>query len=158
MAIPTVFTIDFKCGHTEERDLSDKAAGRRKGFASWLASQDCTECFKKKGSQEFKEQLYQQAVENQTRLELPELEGTPKQVPWATTVRDELLMGAFEELVRGEDAALSEDEFEEQYLVPARAIVTARWWIDYRDTETKDLLECLTTALDDGAEVNENPF
>lgn len=76
MAIPTVFTIDFKCGYTEERDLSDKAAGRRKGFASWLASQDCTECFKKKGSQEFKEKLYQQAVGLQVPIYASVLQAT----------------------------------------------------------------------------------
>ena len=158
MAIPTVFVIKHKCGHTEERDLSDRPAGKRKGFASWLSAQVCSRCYRKEGAEEYKQMLLEAALENQTKLDLPELEGTEKQVPWATTSRNQLIMGAFEELVRGEDATLTEEEFEERYLVPARLITSARWWIDYNDTEVEDLLECLTTAVDEGEDINENPF
>ncbi|MBF0808486.1 hypothetical protein E4U03_07670 [Rothia nasimurium] len=158
MAIPTVFVIKHKCGHTEERDLSDRPAGKRKGFASWLSAQICSRCYRKEGAEEYKKMLYQAALENQQQLDLPALEGTEKQVPWATTARNELLMNAFEQLVRGADAQMDEDQFEATYLAPARLITSARWWIDYKDTEVEDLLECLTTAVDESEDINENPF
>ena len=159
MAIPTHYDITFSCGHTEERDLSDCPAGRRNGFASWLRKQVCSDCFKKESAEEFKKEKLEEAYANQDRLELPPLEGTEKQVPWATSVRDQHLMGAFEEYVRGEDATLSEEEFENEYLVPARAIVHSRWWIDNKDIETEDLKECLDTALEDEEVItSENPY
>lgn len=158
MAIPTVFVIKHKCGHTEERDLSDRPAGKRKGFASWLSAQICTKCYRKEGAEEYKKKLYQAALENQTHLGLPPLEGTEKQIPWGTTSRNELIMTAFEDLVRGEDPELTEEEFEAQYLVPASRITSASWWIDYKDTDVEDLLECLTTAVDEGTDITENPF
>lgn len=158
MAIPTTFDIDFACGHTEERDLSSKPAGKRKGLANWLATKNCSECNRKENADEYKEKLYQNALNNQISLELPPLEGTEKQLRWATTSRNTVLMAAFEEFVRGEHALMDEEAFDAQFLVPARTIVAARWWIDYRDTEPSDLKECLDTALEETSDVNENPY
>lgn len=158
MAIPTTFEIDFACGHTEERDLSNKPAGQRKGFASWLTTKNCSECNRKENAAEYKEKLYEEALQKQAALELPALEGTEKQLKWATTARNDVLMKAFEEFVRGEHAIMTEEAFEKQFLVPARMITRASWWIDYRDTEPADLKECLDTAIEEEGNINENPF
>lgn len=159
MAIPTTFEIDFACGHTEERDLSKKPAGKRKSIAKWLETKDCSACSKEEKAAEYKKKLYEDALANQKKLGLPELEGTEKQLPWATTARDTLIMAAHEEFVMGENPVMDEADFEQNILVPARLITSSRWWIDYRDTELEDLKECLDTALDDeSAEISENPF
>ncbi|MFW0119830.1 hypothetical protein ACN08Y_07945 [Rothia sp. P5764] len=159
MAIPTHYSITHSCGHKQEHDLSKKPAGKRKGFANWLSGNICSRCYRKEGAEEFKAKLLEEALSNQEKLGLPALEGTEKQVAWATTSRNELLMKAFEELVRGPEATHTEEQFEAEYLVPARHITYASWWIDYQDTEIDDLKECLETAVDDPNQViNENPY
>lgn len=42
MAVKTIWPIAFSCGHQADRDLSDRAADRRAGFAEWLAKQACS--------------------------------------------------------------------------------------------------------------------
>ncbi|GAA3168059.1 hypothetical protein GCM10017688_15330 [Streptomyces ramulosus] len=42
MAVKTIWQIAHSCGHSAERDLSDRAADRRAGFAAWLAKQECS--------------------------------------------------------------------------------------------------------------------
>ncbi|MFJ8980209.1 hypothetical protein [Streptomyces sp. NPDC102282] len=42
MAVKTIWSITFACGHQADRDLSDRAADRRAGFAEWLAKQSCS--------------------------------------------------------------------------------------------------------------------
>lgn len=39
MTVKTIWPIDHTCGHHADRDLSDRPADRRAGFAEWLASQ-----------------------------------------------------------------------------------------------------------------------
>ncbi len=41
MAVKTIWPIDHTCGHHADRDLSDRPADRRAGFAEWLARQEC---------------------------------------------------------------------------------------------------------------------
>ncbi|MGQ4352889.1 hypothetical protein [Streptomyces drozdowiczii] len=42
MAVRTIWSLTFACGHQADRDLSDRAANRRAGFAEWLAKQSCS--------------------------------------------------------------------------------------------------------------------
>lgn len=86
MAIPTLFDVQHKCGHTQERDLSDKAAGERAGFVAWLAQKPCTDCWKKRQDRKVSKEmqteraaLEEQALEDQERSELPILVGSAKQ-------------------------------------------------------------------------------
>ncbi|MFD8087411.1 hypothetical protein ACFV4F_37630 [Kitasatospora sp. NPDC059722] len=46
MAVKKIWQITHSCGHTAERDLDDRPTGRRAGFAEWLATQECTECWR----------------------------------------------------------------------------------------------------------------
>ncbi|MFJ4518236.1 hypothetical protein [Streptomyces sp. NPDC088816] len=41
MAVKTIWPVDHTCGHHADRDLSDRPADRRAGFAEWLARQRC---------------------------------------------------------------------------------------------------------------------
>ena len=163
MAIPTEYEIDFKCGHTETRDLSNKPAGDRAGFAAWLAKTQCSECFaasapkrKKEYAKKFAAEAREQAQEAATKMGLPQLEGSEKQVGWALTVRNDLLLGAHDELTEGEGASMPEAEFTQRILEPAQRIVRAGWWIDNREQNAADLEELVTDVADEND--TENPY
>lgn len=163
MAIPTEYEIDFKCGHTETRDLSHKPAGDRAGFAAWLAKTQCSECFaasapkrKKEYAKKFAEEAREEAQAAAEKMGLPQLEGSEKQVGWALTVRNDLILGAHDELTEGEGASMTEAEFTERILDPAQRIVRAGWWIDNREQDAADLEELVTDVVDEN--VTENPY
>lgn len=154
MAVQTKFEITFKCGHEQTRDLSEKPAGKRKGFANWLSGQDCFDCWKEETKDERAEQRRESAATNAKKLGLPDLDGSEKQLLWAPVFRDSLIQNAHEELCRGDDPAMNEEEFDERIMVHARAITRAGWWMDNVDSEPEDLEELVTTALDDEEAVN----
>lgn len=160
MAVQTDFEIKFACGHKETRDLSDRSAGKRKGFASWLARQECTECWREANKDERLEERREAASKDAVKLGLPDLEGSEKQLEWGPLFRDSLIKHAHEDLCRGEDAVMTEPEFEQRILEPAKLITRAGWWMDNSDAESEDLEELVTTALDDDGPSNgsENPF
>lgn len=154
MAIQRTFEINFECGHSETRDLSDKPAGKRKSFANWLSQQNCFSCWKEETKDERAAQRREAAAQNAVKLGLPELEGSEKQLEWAPIFRDSVIQNAHEELCRGEDAALTEEEFEERIMSHARMITRAGWWMDNSESEPEDLEELVSTALDDEDVVN----
>ncbi|KAA9394158.1 hypothetical protein FCK90_08555 [Kocuria coralli] len=160
MAVQTEFDVKFSCGHRETRDLSDRPAGKRKGFASWLAKGECLECWKKSKQKEELGSRREAAAADAKKMGLPELDGSEQQLLWAPLFRDSLIKHAHEDLCRGEDPVMSEDEFEDRIMKHARAITRAGWWMDQADAESQDLEELVSTALDDEDAVNgcENPL
>ncbi|NQX25665.1 hypothetical protein [Curtobacterium sp. VKM Ac-2852] len=161
MAVKTIWPVQYTCGHTENRDLSDKPAGKRASSAKWFGEHlMCSRCFKKQnGSDESDAERdarhakeAEQIREDAERDGLPiDLVGTEKQVPWALRIRAELIRGAYEALVQ--EGELSDADFEDQVLVPARPIDRARWWIDNKDADAADLPELLADpgTMDAGA-------
>lgn len=161
MPVKTIWPVQYTCGHTENRDLSDKPAGKRAASAKWFGEHlVCGRCFKKQnGSGESDAERdarhakeAEQIREDAERDGLPvDLVGTEKQVPWALRIRAELIRGAYEVLV--ESGELSDAEFEEQVLVTARPLDRARWWIDNKDAAAEDLPELLADpgTIDAGA-------
>lgn len=160
MAIPTKFNITFACGHEDEVDLSDRPAGKRVGFANWLSRRDCTACWKKANASEDIEKRRERAETNAKKWELPELDGTAKQLEWAPLFRDQIITTAHESLVMGDDAAMTDDDFETRIMAHARHITRAGWWMDNSKAEPEDVEELVSTALDDDETTNgtENPF
>lgn len=163
MAVKTEWEIDFKCGHSETRDLSHKPAGDRAGFAKWLEGKQCTECFekdapkrKKQYAKQFAEEEREKAEAEAKKLGLPELEGSEKQVKWALSVRNDLILSAHSALVEDDGADLTEDEFTTRILEPAQRILRAGWWIDNREQEPQDLEELVNDVADEN--VTENPY
>lgn len=159
MAIPTSYDIKFACGHKETRDLSDKPAGKRNGFASWLSRQICSKCYKKQNAEEYFAEQRQKIEDNRKIFNLPEFTGSEKQVDFANTARNRLITAALEDFVRGDNPSMSEEEFDEQVLGLARQQTYPSWWIDNKDIESEDLIECLETSLEDENFIpEENPF
>lgn len=163
MTIPTTYEIEYKCGHTGTRDLSDVAAGQRAGKVAWMETTKCFDCFKATGDRKISkerkaehEKLREDALYDQERSSLPILRGSDKQQLWALDCRFKLIRDAYEDLVQEGD--LPDSEFEGQVLVLARRIGVAKWWIDNRETTTDGLLELLADpGITEDEYANENP-
>ncbi|GAA3278235.1 hypothetical protein [Nesterenkonia halobia] len=147
MAIPTTFDIEYTCGHTETTDLSATPAGKRKGRAFGLGKNlVCSKCFKKKGKEELAKQNQQtliEAGEQAEALDLPELDGTEKQVDWATRARYEALASIQDDAAEATAA---------KTIDAAKQLVRAGWWIDNttdKELDAEDLVELITTAAED---------
>ena len=151
MAIPTVWDIPYSCGHTEQKDLSHKPAGKRAAFATWFGTKYvCSDCFTPSGAlnESSTECDARDAAEAEkaradaARDGIPlDLVGSDKQIPWALKIRRSLLRDAYSALV--ETGQMTETEFEEHVLLAARPLDRARFWIDNRDTNAADLPELL---------------
>ncbi|MFF3536397.1 hypothetical protein ACFYXP_20920 [Streptomyces sp. NPDC002466] len=159
----TVWPITHSCGHQTERDLSDRPADRRAGFAEWLAKQECTDCWRAaKGSNEQDKAAWLEAkraeeqAESETwskRYRMPPLEGTERAIAWGVRCRHQVLAAAYAILVlEGETSEAEWEEIEEA----ARTITRAGWWIDQRSSEPDDLTELLQAATE-ADQPTENP-
>lgn len=155
MAVKTIWKITHSCGHLGDRDLSDRGADHRAGFAEWLAKQACTDCWRaaKEGDEQDKaawleakrteEQAESEAWSEQYRM--PPLEGTERAVSWGVRCRHQVLAAAYTALVlEGETSESAWEEIEEA----ARTITRAGWWIDQRSSEPDDLAELLQAATE----------
>ncbi|MGQ7786615.1 hypothetical protein [Nesterenkonia sp. K-15-9-6] len=158
MAIPTTYDITFQCGHTEAKDLSDTPAGKRKGRAFGLGKNFvCGRCFRKRGKEDLQKQNQQTLLDAEAfdaEHSLPALEGTEKQVDWATRARYEAVASILDDDPAGDDGTA--------ILAAARTLTRAGWWIDNTtdsDLDTDDLIELITTAQDDTEYLEtENPY
>ncbi|MFJ9468712.1 hypothetical protein [Streptomyces caniferus] len=155
MAVKIIWPITHSCGHQANRDLSDRAADRRAGFAEWLAKQACTECWRasKAGNEQDKAAwLEAKRAEEQAeseawsqRYRMPPLEGTERAVAWGVRCRHQVLTAAYTTLVlEGETSETEWEETEES----ARTVTRAGWWLDQRSSEPDDLTELLQAATE----------
>ncbi|WP_053353935.1 hypothetical protein [Leucobacter musarum] len=156
--------VTHACGHSQVRDLSDTAKSQRAEKRDWWATQKCRACSTEEWkrsrpmSAEFKAKLEarkQEAFDDAERQGLSPLQGTDKQVGFATEVRYKILTELYDELVQS--GQMTEDEYEEKVVVLARRINRARFWLDHKESSTEVLLEDLE---DPGAQNigTENPF
>ncbi|MCZ4124148.1 hypothetical protein [Streptomyces sp. H39-S7] len=164
MAVRTQWTVQHPCSHAVEHDLSDRPADKRAGFARWLATKDCTDCWKaaRDADSPSKEewlaakraQEQQAAVEWAEKFDMPPLEGPDKALDWGVRSRHQLMAAAHVALVvEGTWDEADWAEMEEK----ARGVTRAGWWIDQRDVEGSDLPELLDAAGEDD-QGTENPF
>lgn len=81
----------YSCGHDGRVQIYGPIKQRQ-----WKADREfeklCPDCRAKEWDKE-KERRFQEAVENARKMNLPALEGTPKQIAWAETLRHEFLQG-----------------------------------------------------------------
>ncbi|MCX5395636.1 hypothetical protein [Streptomyces sp. NBC_00102] len=156
--------MDHACFHRVDHDLSHRPADQRAGFARWLASKDCSVCWKAKRDtdSESKEEWLaaKRAAEQEAaavwakQFDMPELEGPEKALGWGERSRHQLMTAGHTALVvEGTWDEADWAELEEQ----ARSVTRARWWIDQREAEGADLVELLEAAGEDDR-CAENPF
>jgi hypothetical protein len=164
MAVKKTWHIAYACGHAADRDLSDRPADRRAGFAEWLSRQECTDCWRAaKDSDEQDKAAWLQAkraaeqAESEAwaeRYRMPPLEGTDRAVAWGVRCRHQLISDAYAALaIEGDMDEAAWEAIEDA----ARTITRASWWIDQRTCDPADLPELLQAAT--GADrPTENPF
>jgi hypothetical protein len=164
VTVQTVWRVHHQCGHDQEHDLSEKRASERAGFARWLASRDCFECWcasrdakEAKGRKAWlakrRAEEAQQIASWEQRCEMPHLDGSDKAVEWGRRVRFDLLAEAYE-------CMQDDDEFVTCIEEPARKITSASWWIDQRDADPESLSELVLDAVANPSVVtgSENPY
>ncbi|MEY9961003.1 hypothetical protein [Streptacidiphilus sp. MAP5-52] len=164
MTVQIVFDVTHSCGHEVSTDLSDRPADRRAGFARWLSTRQCTDCWRRDRETDQSERaawLVAKRAQEQAdasawaeQYAMPPLDGPAKAVPWGERVRHQLVSDAYTALVVEGD--LSEEQWqsiEDQ----ARTIDRASWWIDQREADAADLPELLEAATD-ADRVTENPY
>lgn len=153
MAVKTSWTVEHECGHTQEHDLSNRRPSQRAGWARWLASKECSECWQAKQDKDRSaaERLVQRRQEEASEVEawersadMPALNGSDKTVDWGGRVRHQLMVAAHK---YAQSIGVSDEDFAEQVAAPARTVTSAAWWIDQRDAPAEDVPE----LVQDGA-------
>ena len=122
------YQVTYACGHTDTIQLYGKEADREKRLA-YLATIDCPDCYHNK-------QL--QAAKAQT-ADLPELQGSDKQINWATQIRAEVYaaLDKYSKLIEADQTAREQGKIvARKMFADLRAAMTAhtdcRFWIDNR--------------------------
>jgi hypothetical protein len=139
-----LWPIVHRCGHRVDWDLSHKHPNDRAGFARWPSLRDCTGCWwaKRRGQRRpYRSRPRRRTgpkwiVQWENAAGMPALSGSDRAVGWARKIRRQLITAALPQMAvptgEGSEAALS-------LVSHARAITTARWWIDHRKVEVGDL-------------------
>jgi len=166
VAVKTIWPITYAYGHSEHRDLSGKRADERAGYARWLASKDCTACWRATqtdaGENVAKEQWLErkraeeaeQVGASEQRAGMHALDGSEKAAAWGRRGRHSVLTSAYAALVVEGD--MSDEQWIAHIEAPARLITRASWWIDNRDTTPAAVAELLAAARPSSAVACEN--
>ena len=132
------YEIKYACGHTGTVQLFGKTADRERKV-KWLETQICPAC----EHAETERRRAKEAKAAEAKAEefgLPELEGTPKQVSWALTIRDTIIQREIKELKRKEKRDNAEEAQQQRQFVDWLCQQNqARFWIDHRNHYSHDL-------------------
>lgn len=79
----------FNCGHEGRVDITGPSKDRQRK-ADWRFNDSCYECKTERRLEERKKRQ-QEAVGRAMSMQLPPLQGSEKQIAWATTLRDQLI-------------------------------------------------------------------
>ena len=130
------YTITRACGHTETVNIcGTNVHGERERQAEFEATKVCYECYLAE-----KAARVEQA---ETADNLPELEGSQKQVAWAKDLRAAKLYGnSGVAYCEKEFADLAEEDQQtcRQAIASIKAQTSAAWWIDNRQADLWELM------------------
>ena len=76
----------YACGHEGTVRISGGKASDREWKANRAFEHDCPECQKKVREEEIRV-INEESASDSKKLRFPELEGSPKQIAWANTIR-----------------------------------------------------------------------
>ena len=120
---------EYSCGHEGRVNVVGPTKNRQWKVDRHFENK-CEECIKKDFEKE-----NEKAMEESKELELPDLQGTEKQVAWASKIRLEII----NKLNSVESVAYFNDDYEKISLDSAELVdyimsnkTSAAWWIDYR--------------------------
>lgn len=124
----------------------------RQRKADWVAANvDCEDCRKKAAAAQ-RDAINAQAAEAAVASALPTLQGSEKQVSWATTIRDGILKQFESRLAHFEQASdeqlgvngIANREILRNVLTKLRSTTSAKWWIDHRNDSPQSLAKLLS--------------
>ena len=121
------YNVDYNCGHSQEVELFGKTS-RRYEKIEYMERGVCPDCYRAEKQQE-REQENERAVGLAKSLGFPVLEGSVKQVAWASSIRQK----TYESICRS-----NPEHPVYGYGLVAEAIsleASAKWWIDNRNTD-----------------------
>lgn len=124
------YEIEYACGHTGTVQLFGKTADRERKV-KWLETQICPAC----EHAEIEKRRAEEATVAKEKAEefgLPELEGTPKQVSWALTIRDNIIERELDTLKRKQRRNSEAAENQRQFIDWLCQQSQAGFWIDHR--------------------------
>jgi hypothetical protein len=91
-------TIKFSCGHTVKVQIEYTSREDLERKIEWRETQGvCPECWKRQQEEE-RQQASREAAAEAMKQGLPSLQGSPKQIAWAESIRSELLAAISEEI------------------------------------------------------------
>lgn len=126
------YDITFSCGHNGTVELFGKDKDRQWRLERYRDFGICDECLKKSRDEENARML-----EEAREMELPELLGTEKQIPWAITIRQHFI-----ELLRNKQ--FYNDSVKEKTMDLFQNIletkIKANWWIDKRGDTLEEII------------------
>ncbi len=143
------YTIKANCGHEFETQLYGPNKDRERKIEWYERDGLCPECYAAQ-KQEARDEENAKAAENAQVQGLPELDGSEKQIAWATTIRDKMLAGmsARLDVFRAAPPAPGKEEMCEtliargqEYIDEQMTETSAKAWIENRDKSGEAMLE-----------------
>ena len=145
------YTIIHRCGHRQMYELYGKMNERLRRLRE-MKPRSCSACLREEYEAENEASAKHNAENN-----LPELQGTDRQKPWAETIRKDRLEETkefLESLIQAgrgqlESGGISQQEFDEaeaRYRERFRLLQEmkdAHWWIERRRDDATTLLEAI---------------
>lgn len=141
-----IYEIEHACGHTAERQIyGTNVRGEREEQARRMANQPCAACYRatqdnKAAAQ--KNKIIAKAAALTEGLQVADLEGSEKQIPWASSIRAQAIFDIDDQYDGPEDA-----QTRTAAIRVAVRIKSASWWIDQRHVAAVDLVPKLLALV-----------
>jgi hypothetical protein len=137
----------YTCGHDGRTNVIGPIKNRQ-----WIADRYfekmCEECWQQH-SKEQREKINKETAEKALEMELPELQGTPKQVAWANTLRHTLIEDAEKRIEKHQERGKLErvEKIRNQLHYVLSQKNNASWYIDNRNLHVEDVLETVRQEM-----------
>lgn len=144
------FTGTFSCGHEDSVEVGGYSEEYRKQAALGKFDGLCPHCQQKKIEEE-REREREEARNTSKELNLPELEGSEKQINWALSIRNRAVeelkpsIDYAEKLLKGNPS----NNLAKAYVGMAKDLINttkSSTWIDYRQHDFKDMIARLLSG------------
>ena len=134
------YTIKRACGHTEYINIGGKVSERDR-LAKSEERKMCYDCYKAKQIAD-RELATKDAVVAAVKSGLPALTGSEKQIAWAETIRSNIIRNLDRIVAQASEnkASLAVDleDALKVAIATIKAVDSAKWWIDHRDSYLVD--------------------
>lgn len=148
----------FRCGHEGVIDIIGPTKDRQ-WKADYYFSGLCPKCQKEKEIKQ-REQENKKNREEALELGFPELEGTPKQVEWAITIRQNFYRHIFDHISKTRDKHFKGFKYGENKTITLEAIshiidslvknnINAAYWIEHRENFMHYYIEDIVKLYDE---------